>query len=71
MDAEIKAIYISSGHDFFGRHEKTRRKNLIKSVQKVQCVAHKGIIGDRFFEHKDNYKGQITFFEFEVLKGSN
>jgi len=35
-------------------------------VPEIYCVAGKGIIGDRFYEHQENYKGQITFFEKEV-----
>lgn len=34
----------------------------------VECVAGKGIIGDRFFDYKENYKGQITFFSLEVFE---
>jgi MOSC domain-containing protein YiiM len=32
----------------------------------VECVARRGLRGDRFFDCKDNYKGQITFFAWEV-----
>ena len=27
-----------------------------------------GIRGDRFYDYRDNYKGQITFFSFEVFE---
>ena len=33
----------------------------------MECVAGRGIRGDRFFDFKDNYKGQITFFSQEVF----
>ncbi len=33
----------------------------------IECVAGKGIIGDRYFDHKENYKGQLTFFSEEVF----
>lgn len=68
MDIAIKAIYISAGHDFFGRHGKGRLENTIESVTSIECVAHKGLRGDRFFEHKENYKGQVTFFDFAVYE---
>jgi MOSC domain-containing protein YiiM len=35
-------------------------------VPQIVCVAGKGIVGDRYFGFKNNYKGQITFFEEEV-----
>ena len=34
----------------------------------VECVAGKGLRGDRFFEYQEDYKGQITFFSIEVLQ---
>lgn len=33
----------------------------------MECVAGRGIRGDRFFDFKANYKGQITFFASEVF----
>jgi MOSC domain-containing protein YiiM len=35
--------------------------------EELSCVAGRGIEGDRFFDYKDNYKGQITFFSSEVF----
>lgn len=37
-------------------------------VEAVECVAGKGLRGDRFFDYKADYKGQITFFEHEVYE---
>ena len=34
--------------------------------QELECVAGQGIKGDRFFGYRPNYKGQITFFSWEV-----
>lgn len=71
MAIEVKAIYISGGHDFYGRHGKGRLENGIKSVQTVECIAGMGLAGDRFFGYKENFKGQITFFSdavFEEIK---
>jgi hypothetical protein len=31
-------------------------------------VAGRGIRGDRYFDFKDDYKGQITFFSLEVFE---
>ena len=33
----------------------------------IECVAGHGIRGDRFFDYKEDYKGQITFFSLEVF----
>ena len=37
-------------------------------VAEVECVAGKGIRGDRFFGYRHDYKGQITFFSMEVFR---
>jgi len=33
----------------------------------VECLAGQGLLGDRFFGFKENYKGQVTFFSSEVF----
>jgi MOSC domain-containing protein YiiM len=36
-------------------------------VPVIECVAGRGICGDRYFDFKDDYKGQITFFSLDVF----
>lgn len=36
-------------------------------VSSAECVAGRGLRGDRYFDHQENYKGQITFFSLEVF----
>lgn len=64
----IRQIYISDDHNFYGRHNKPPRKNPMIEVSEAECVAGKGIVGDRFFDYKPDYKGQITFFSQEVYE---
>jgi len=66
VDFEIRHLFISAGHNYFGRHGKGPGDHAIIEVERVQCVTAKGIAGDRFFDFKKTYKGQITFFEEEV-----
>lgn len=35
-------------------------------VERVECVAGQGLVGDRYFGLAPDYKGQITFFAEEV-----
>lgn len=65
---EIKAIYLSPGHDFFGRHDQGRADHGLIEVDQVNCVAGRGLEGDRFFDFKPNYKGQVTFFDWAVYE---
>jgi MOSC domain-containing protein YiiM len=37
-------------------------------VPVMECVAGRGIRGDRYFDFKDDYKGQITFFSLDVFE---
>lgn len=63
---EIHRIYISPGHNFYGRHGKGAGDHPLKEVTEAECVKGKGIVGDRFFEYKGpDYKGQVTFFAYE------
>lgn len=63
----VEHIYISPGHNFFGRHGLPAGTHPLFEVDAVECVAGRGLRGDRFFEHKENYKGQVTLFAAEVF----
>lgn len=62
----IARIYISPGHNFFGRYGQGAGTHPTLSVPEVECVAGKGLVGDRFYNYKDHYLGQITFFAWET-----
>jgi len=62
----IEAIYVSAGHNFFGHHGQPAGSHAITPVEAVECVAGRGLRGDRFFDYKSDYAGQVTFFALEV-----
>ena len=64
----IHHIFISPGHNFFGHHGQPPGQNPMCEVEAADCVAGKGIRGDRFFDFKEDYKGQITFFAMETFE---
>jgi len=64
---EICHLYISRDHNFFGHHGREPDDFPMIEVPSVECVAGHGIRGDRFFDYRSDYKGQITFFALEVL----
>ena len=37
-------------------------------VPAIECIAGRGIRGDRYFDFQEDYKGQITFFSLEVFE---
>jgi MOSC domain-containing protein YiiM len=61
-------LFISPGHNYFGHHGHLAGQHSVVAVDQIECVAGRGIRGDRFFEHKPEYKGQITFFAMEVIE---
>lgn len=65
---KVRQLYISPGHNFFGRHELPPGEHPTIEVGEIHCVAGRGIQGDRFYDFKENYKGQITFFATEVFE---
>jgi MOSC domain-containing protein YiiM len=65
---KIEAIYLSPGHNYFGHHGQVPDEHPVISVDQVECVAGQGLVGDRFFGHKENYKGQVTFFAAEMYE---
>jgi len=64
---EICHLYISPGHNFVGHHGQEPDDYPMIEVPRIECVAGRGIRGDRYFDFKDDYKGQITFFSLEVF----
>lgn len=65
---EILHLYLSAGHNFFGHHGQPPGEMPIVETDSVDCVAGRGLRGDRFFDYKEDYKGQITFFAWEVYE---
>ena len=64
---QVERIFISPGHNFFGHQGGPAGTHPTVEVSEVECVAGKGLVGDRFFNFKENYKGQVTFFSAEVF----
>ena len=65
---QVRHLFISPGHNYVGHHGQPPDTHPILEVDAVECVAGRGIRGDRFFDYKPDYKGQITFFAWEVLE---
>lgn len=36
-------------------------------IERVECVAGRGLRGDRYFDHRPDFKGQVTLFSAEVF----
>ena len=64
---QVRHLFIWPGHNYFGHHGQSPDTHAVMEVDAVECAAGRGIRGDRFFDYKPDYKGQITFFAWEVL----
>jgi MOSC domain-containing protein YiiM len=64
----ICRLYVATAHNFFGHHGQPPGENSILEVPAVECVAGRGLRGDRFFDYKENYKGQMSFFAAETYE---
>ncbi len=63
---EILHLFISPAHNFVGHFGGPAGTTPTLEVDEIECVAGRGIRTDRYFDHKPDYKGQITFFEIET-----
>ena len=68
MLVALSHLFISPGHNYFGHHGQAAGTHPMLAVESLECVAGRGLRGDRFFDYKPDYKGQITFFAWEDLQ---
>jgi MOSC domain-containing protein YiiM len=64
----IEQLFISPAHNFVGHHGQPPGEAPALAVDAVECVAGRGLRGDRFFDHAPDYKGQITLFATEIFE---
>ncbi len=65
---EISHLYISPAHNYYGHNGRPADTYPSIEVPRIECVAGRGLRGDRFFDFKSEYKGQITFFAEESFR---
>lgn len=68
MQVTLKHLFISPGHNYYGRHGKGAMDYAIEEVESIECVAGRGIVEDRFYDYEPDYKGQLTLFDWAVFE---
>lgn len=63
----IERLFIAPEHSYFGHHGGPPGTTRIVEVEAVECVAGRGLRGDRFFDFRPDYRGQVTLFAAEVF----
>lgn len=66
-EAALRHIFVSPGHDYWGRQGEGRMQHGIREVEEIECVAGMGLRGDRYFNYRPNFKGQVTFFDARIV----
>jgi len=64
----ILRIFIAPSHNYVGRHGMEPGSAPMLEVAEVECLPGRGLAGDRYLDHKPDYKGQITFFSQEAFE---
>jgi hypothetical protein len=62
----IRHLYTSPGHNFVGHHDLPPGDSPTLEPAEIEVIAGQGIMGDRYFGWRDDYKGQVTFFSWET-----
>ncbi len=68
LQVELTHLFISSGHNYFGRHGKGSKDYEIRACDELELVAGRGVLKDRFYDYEEDYKGQITLFDHAVYE---
>jgi MOSC domain-containing protein YiiM len=63
----IHHLYVSPGHNYFGRPKDGPGDHPTLDVDEAELRAGKGIVGDRYFGAPAHYDAQITFVAQEVF----
>lgn len=64
----IHDLFTSPGHNYYGHHQKPPGEHEIEAHESIGLVAGRGIPGDRFYDYKEDYKGQLTFIDLKVVE---
>ncbi|MCC5849259.1 MAG: molybdenum cofactor biosysynthesis protein [Verrucomicrobia bacterium] len=67
MIVNVEHLLISPEHIYRGHFGGLPGKTPCLSPSEIELRAGRGIVGDRYFDFKENFKGQITFFDLAVL----
>jgi MOSC domain-containing protein YiiM len=64
----LEHIYISPGHNYFGKPKDGPGLHPTTDVEEVEVRAGRGLVGDRYYGVPAHYEAQITFIAAEVFE---
>lgn len=63
----IHHLFTSPQHNYFGHHGREPGEHPAEEHAAIDLVAGRGVRNDRFFDWKDDYKGQLTLIDLAVI----
>jgi hypothetical protein len=67
-DCVIRHLYVSPGHNYFGRPKDGPGDHTTVDAARVDVRAGKGIVGDRYFGVAAHFEAQITFVAWRFFR---
>lgn len=64
---ELKHIFISPSHNYFGKPKEGPGDHPTVDVAEVEARAGRGLVGDRYFGVAAHFEAQVTFIAWEVF----
>ena len=64
---KLEKIYISAGSNFWGRTLENVGTTPTESLQSVECHEGRGLVGDRYYDFKKEYGGQVSIMSEDAL----
>lgn len=64
----LRHLYTSPAHVYKGHHGREPGTEPVVETDRLDCVAGRGLVGDRYFDYKPDFKGQITFLDWHVYR---
>ena len=58
----IEQIFTSPGHNYYGHHGQPPDDFPLVEAEQVECVAGRGLRGDRFFDYAERLQRANHFF---------
>lgn len=68
MRVELLQLLTSPDHNYVGHHGRPSDDFPMVAHDEIELVEGRGIRGDRFFDWKQDFKGQITFIDEAVVE---
>ncbi len=65
---EIVQIFVSSGHAYWTKDKSALSKFAMRELSEVECIAGRGLRGDRYCDGRLHRKGQVTLIHERAIQ---